>query len=95
MRIRNILSNWWFGIKPLQGEGMLNVGITKDNKIVKMDWEKLFTYTTPRYKLTRRARAGDKIIHTTIGSFKIRKNGRLMIKIGRGESAEVVRVTPL
>lgn len=48
-------------------------------------------HTTPKFYLTEKHNTGDKIIRTTAGDFKIRKNGKVIIKI----EDEVIRVVPV
>lgn len=48
------------------------------------------------HKLTQSITAWDKIIHTTNGSYKVRKNGRVTITIDAGKDIEeTLRVTPI
>jgi hypothetical protein len=46
------------------------------------------------HKLTKDAIPGDKVIMTTMGNFKIRKNGRVILAVGKGKEREYVRCTP-
>jgi hypothetical protein len=48
-RIYNRIYNWYYGIKPLYGNGNLNVGINRQGNIVKMEWEKPFKYVSKKY----------------------------------------------
>lgn len=50
-RIHNKLYNWWYGIKPLNAPGCLNVGVDRHGHIVKMDWGKRFEYLSPKYEI--------------------------------------------
>lgn len=45
--------------------------------------------------LTERTKPGNKIIHTTMGTFKVRKNGRLHLAIDEGKNREFIRCTPV
>ncbi len=47
-KIHNKIYNWWYGIKPLKGDGCYNVGVDRQGCIVKMDWGQRFEYLSPK-----------------------------------------------
>jgi hypothetical protein len=47
------------------------------------------------HKLTKDAIPGDKVIMTTMGNFKIRKNGRVILAVDKGKKREHIRCTPI
>jgi len=48
------------------------------------------------YQLREDLNPGDKIVATTMGNFKIRKNGRMMLCVEPGtKNEEYIKVTPL
>ncbi len=49
-----------------------------------------------RTNLSESIKVGDKIIKTKDwGSFKLRKNGKVILSLGTGNKRDLVRVTPL
>jgi len=46
-------------------------------------------------KLTKKLEPYEKLIFTTAGTFKRRKNGRIIMKIDGGVNEEILRVTPI
>ncbi len=48
-----------------------------------------------RNQLVKAAKKGDKIIFTTMGNFKLRKNGRVTLMIDVGKNREYQRATPI
>lgn len=45
-------------------------------------------------KLVRPTKPGDKYIFTSRGTYKLRKNGRIILSVGEGDERETVRVSP-